>query len=329
MLHDRIIYSRLLLVMTIAALCIISCKSSKSSRNSSRKLNQQIGANYNDIFGPKNGLLIREWTIEDNPQRIALAMSKFGLEELLEESQREDFRRNGLRLVRVWAEDIDPLLKAFDGASSNTAAWHGQVYNWAELLHRQVKAQPIAVAVDGHVKRYKNGTFRLMLRSWTVSMEDGPRLQLQLLPQFDKPQRVSIRGLRADRSVKGEVFRSFSVETLLEAGFVYVLTYASPQAIWEIGKKPGDNKPQGNTASNDAEGTTESGSAVIGGFGIAGPGTILPPTYGELMCRTAGRFPTRRILVFEPTFPLELFPPGIVPPSRPVSENENSDVAPN
>ena len=151
MQSERIIYSRLLFVMTIAALCIISCKSNKSPGNSSRKINQQSGI-YNDIFGPKNGILIREWTIEDNPQRIALAMSKFGVEELLEESQREDFRRNGLRLVRVWAEDIDPLLKAFDGASSNTAAWHGQVYNWAELLRRQVKAQPIAVAVDGHVK---------------------------------------------------------------------------------------------------------------------------------------------------------------------------------
>lgn len=329
MLRERIIYSRLLFVMTIAALCIISCKSSKSSRNSSRKFNQQSGAIFNDIFGPKNGLLIREWTIEDNPQRIALAMSKFGVEELLEESQREDFRRNGLRLVRVWAEDIDPLLKAFDGASSNTAAWHGQVYNWAELLRRQVKAQPIAVAVDGHVKRYKNGTFRLMLRSWTVSMEDGPRLQLQLLPQFDKPQRISIRGFRADRNVQGEVFQSFTVETLLETGFVYVLTYASPQAVWEIGKKPGDDKPKSDAASEDAEEIANSGSTAVGGLGVAGPGTILPPTYGELMCRTAGLYPTRRILLFEPTIPLELFPPGIVPPSRPVNEDEKSDVAPN
>ena len=328
MQSERIIYSRLLFVMTIAALCIISCKSNKSPGNSTRKINQQSGI-YNDIFGPKNGLLIREWTIEDNPQRIALAMSKFGIEELLEESQREDFRRNGLRLVRVWAEDIDPLLKAFDGASSNTAAWHGQVYNWAELLRRQVKAQPIAVAVDGHVKSYKNGTFRLMLRSWTVSMEDGPRMQLQLLPQFDKPQRISIRGLRADSSVQGEVFRSFSVETLLEAGFVYVLTYASPQAVWEIGKMPSKDKHQGETASDDTEGVSDSGSAVIGGLGVVGPGTILPPTYGELMCRNPGRFPTRRILVFEPTIPLELFPPGIVPPSRSVRVNEKSDVTPN
>jgi len=246
MLRERIIYSRLLFVMTIVAMCIISCKSSKSQRNNSRKTYQQSGSIYNDIFGPKNGLLIREWTIEDNPQRIALAMSKFGVEELLEESQREDFRRNGLRLVRVWAEDINPLLKAFDGASSNTAVWHGQVYNWSELLRRKVYDQPIAVAVDGHVKRYKNGTFRLMLRSWTVSMEDGPRLQLQLLPQFDKPQRISIRGFRADRNVQGEVFRSFTVETLLEAGFVYVLTYASPQLDWEIGKKPSDAQPKGD-----------------------------------------------------------------------------------
>lgn len=147
-------------------------------------------------------------------------------------------------------------------------------------------------------------------------MEDGPRLQLQLLPQFDKPKRISIRGLRADSSVHGEVFQSFSVETLLEAGFVYVLTYASPQAVWEIGKKPDEDEPMG-----------EFGDAAE--LGVAGPGTILPPTYGELMCRTAGRYPTRRILVFEPTIPLELFPPGIVPPSRPVSENEKSDVAPN
>ncbi len=313
MLRDRTIHCCLTLLMILTAMCVVACSPDNSSTNNSNKFNQQTGASIRDIVGPKNGLLIRVWEIEDNPERIASAIKQLGVQELLEESQREDFRRNGLRLVRVWAEDLNLLLQAFDGASSNTAGWHGQVYSWAELLRHQINAQPIAVAVDGHVKRYRNGTFRLMMRSWTVSMEDGPRLQLQLLPQFDKPQSISIRGFRTDNKVQGEVFRSFTVETLLEAGFVYVLTYASPEAVWEIGKKPGDEKPQD---AADAE------------PGAAGPDTILPPTYGELMCRTTGRYPTRRILIFEPTIPLELYPPGIVPPSRPKKENENSDVAP-
>ena len=323
MRRDRIIYSLSVILIITTLMCVIACSPSDSAANNGRKFNRRAAATYENIFGSKNGLLIRVWVIQDNPQRIALAMSKFGVEEILNETQREDFRRNGLRLVRVWAEDIDPLLKAFDGASSNTAAWHGQVYNWAELLHREVKSQPIAVAVDGHVKRYKNGTFRLMLRSWTVSMEDGPRLQLQLLPQFDRRQRRSIRGFQVDRNVQGEVFRSFSVETLLEAGFVYVLTYADPQAVWEIGEKSGDEKSQDATSTDDSD---NSAAVVKREVGVAGPDTILPPTYGELMYRTAGQVPTRRILIFEPTIPLELFPPGIVPPSRPVSENENPDV---
>lgn len=325
MILSRLSYSLMKILMIAALVCVIGCGSKRSSAEKSKAFSN-ASATYENIFGSKNGLLIRVWVIQDNPQRIAAAMSKLGVEEILSEKQREDFRRNGLRLVRVWAEDIDPLLKAFDGASSNTAAWHGQVYNWSELLHREIKAQPIAVAVDGHVKRYKNGTFRLMLRSWTVTMEDGPRLQLQLLPQFDKTQRRSIRGFQTDRSVQGEVFRSFMVETLLEAGFVYVLTYASPQAVWEIGEASDNEKSRDAASIDDGDNSSDSTVVAKNGIGVAGPGTILPPTYGELMYRTGGQVPTRRILIFEPTIPLELFPPGIVPASRPASENENPDV---
>ncbi len=256
------------------------------------------------LLSPDNGLEMREWVIMDRGSRIGAAIAELGQPAIADTKANTPFRRNGLRLIKVRQSDLQSLLDSLGGASVDATTWHGQIYQWRELAQYPISAAGIAVAVDGRVRRFERGTFRLLVRSWTVPMEDGPRLLLQLLGQFDRPQRDRFRRFLTDHGVTGEVFHSLALEMPLEAGFAYVLLFASPEIDWSFGTanqedttpKPVTVEPVG--PANEPE--------------QVGPTAAPPPTFGELLLRTEAHPPKRRLLIFVPKFSPELFPPGTV-----------------
>ncbi|MEE8154069.1 MAG: hypothetical protein V3T53_03800 [Phycisphaerales bacterium] len=272
------------------------------------------------LLSSDNGLEVRNWVIMDRGPHIAVAIANFGQPALADISANASLRRNGLRLIRIPTGELESLLASLGGASVDATAWHGQVYRWRELAQYPIGSAGMAVAVDGRVRRFARGTFRLMFRSWTVPMEDGPRLQLQLLGQFDRPQREPFRRFVTDRRVTGEIFHSFAFDIQLEIGFGYALLYESPDIDWAFG-------PAGQLDAT-AEPVAAQMIGQLSETPQVGPEADAPPTFGELLLRTDARPPKRRVLVFVPKFPPEAFPPDTVDTASPDLDHEQTNAAP-
>ncbi len=296
------------LLLLIAAGLLTACEpvvpAAGPSATSDGALSLRVTPSARRLLSSDNGLEVRTWVIIDRGPHIADAIASFAQPALVDSSADASLRRNGLRLVRIRASDLESLLASLGGASVDAITWHGQIYQWRELVQYPIGPAGMAVAVDGRVRRFESGTFRLMFRSWTVPMEDGPRLQLQLLGQFDQPQPDRFRRFVTDRRVTGEVFHSFAFQIQLEAGFGYALLFESPSIDWSFGPAE-QHEASAEPVAAESNGKVPDPEQV-------GPKADAPPTFGELLLRTGARPPKRRMLVFVPKFPPAAFPPDTV-----------------
>ncbi len=260
------------------------------------------------LINTTSGLEVRRWVIQDDPNRIGAALMKYWDPKAVGPARTSALRRNGLRFVRVQADQIDALLAELGLASLDVTAWHGQIYDWRKLQQYSIGSGGVEVALDGRVVRYGPGWFRLMVRAWTVQMEDGLYLNLELLPQFQPPHAPRLRKLLGDRTASGEVFASIALEVQLEAGFAYVLTGESPQVQWRENADRSE-LPQENP-SPDSVGSTQrpaDGSSKADERSLAAAATI-----GELLFVRQAQPPTRNMLVFVPRISTPMFPRGQV-----------------
>ncbi len=242
---------------------------------------------WDRLPGTDNGLELRQWLIADESQRIASTLAARQSGQVLDDAAKARLRRNGFWFVQVPLDELDALLDDLGGATLNARVWHGQVLERRELLHRRVPVGGQVVAIDGRVRRYEGGAFRLMLRSWVVQMEDGPYLHVEIVPHYrraDGERRLPLIGGRPQRY--GERLVSMRIDELLRAGSAYVLVGASPGMSW-----PGD-PPR----------------APVGPPSGRGPEGQPPPALGELLLSGGRGQHTRGILVFVPVIAPELFP---------------------
>ncbi len=296
------------ILLLIGAGLLTACKSgvpaAGASATSDGAPTLRVTPSSRRLLSSDNGLEVRTWVIMDRGPHIADAIASFGQPALVDASADASLRRNGLRLVRIRADELESLLASLGGASLDATTWHGQIYQWRELVQYPIGPAGMAVAVDGLVRRFESGTFRLMFRSWTVPMEDGPRLQLQLLGQFDRPQQDPFRRFVTDRRVTGEVFHSFAFQIQLEVGFGYALLFESPNIDWSFGPAE-QHEASAEPVAAESNGQVSDQEQV-------GPKADAPPTFGELLLRTGAHPPKRRMLVFVPKFPPAAFPPDTV-----------------
>ncbi len=249
---------------------------------------------FDRMLNPDNGLLLRRWVVSDNADRIGAALLRYSDGQVLDARTDESLRRNGMRLVRVRADQTDDLLGDLGVGPSDVAAWHGQVVEWRELYQRPVIGPGATLAVSGRVRSIPAGQLRLMGRSWTVLMEDGPYLTLELLPQLWRPQEPSLYRLLGDADRQGEVFGTLAIEIELETGYAYVLTGETPALEWT--DPPRDP---------------------------AGPNVETPDTLGEFLFSQRTEPPLRTLLVFVPRISDRLLRPyrieGTSPEGHPVA----------
>ncbi len=258
-----------------------------------------------------NGLELRRWDVADDPRRIGAALMQFAGGPVLDPQRVWALRRNGLRFVRVRADQVDALLDALGPTSLDLSAWHGQIVQWRNLLELRIEGGDAAIAVDGHAERCGPGHLRLMARAWTVQTERGALLNLELLPKHQPPRSLRLQRLLGERAPPGRLFWSLALEVQLEPGFAYVLTGASPQAEW--------------TAPGTAAGIAGV-ERQVPAPGL-GPAADAPPTLGELFF-TGGEPPRRSMLVFLPRIPDGLLSPPQVAAERAAAEDGVSDAAP-
>jgi hypothetical protein len=249
---------------------------------------------FDRMLNPDNGLLLHKWIVSDNPDRIGDALSRYADGQVLDTKKDESLRRNGLRLERVRAEQTNDLLGDLGVGPSDVAAWHGQVVDWRELYRRPVSGPGATLAVSGRVRSIPAGEVRLMGRSWTVLMEDGPYLTLELLPQLRRQQDPSLYRLLGDGDRDGEILEALAIEVELESGYVYVLTGERPAVEWT--DVPGDP---------------------------AGPNVETPDTLGEFLFSQRTEPKVRTLLVFVPRISDRLLRPyrteGTTPEGHPVA----------
>jgi hypothetical protein len=246
------------------------------------------------------GLEIRQWVIAGDGAGAALTdlLRRYRSGDPPETEALERLRRNGFRIVRVRADELDAIAGETQGLTHDRSGWHGQMHEWRELHGVGLGSGGIAVAIDGRVRRFDRGSLRLMSRAWIVPMEDGPQLSIDLVSQHHSPARAQYRRLLGQRGTGGggdfgdAAVPSIHASLLLEDGYAYILVPESPAAQWD---RDGDGD------APRAEGARRSG-----------PEIEMPRTIGEVVLGgPPGVRSSRGVLIFVPHIAPELFPAEI------------------
>lgn len=263
----------------------------------------------NRLTNTENGLELRRWTVMEDSQRLAQALAKHVDGQAIDEPTQLRMKRNGFRFLRVPADQLETLLNDLGGATINANEWHGQVPEWRSLADEPVRPGGRAVAIDGRVLRYEYGVFRLMIRSWTVQMENGPIVHLEVLPQHHNPQTNDLRRLLKEGTEPVEGYGSMALDLQLQSGYAYVLLGESPQMDW-----PGVEAAMAaahNSGGASASAKPAARTGKVGPSESIGPQVAAPLTMGELLLCGADRTPrTRDVLVFVPKIAPDLFSNG-------------------
>ena len=228
------------------------------------------------LVNTDNGLELQKWLVANDPQTIGRALQKYQAGDVIDEAAVRTLRRDGLRLVRVPKDQLKDLLGEL-GPASVQIAWHGQILEWRELQHQPIP-QGAVVAAGGRAHRLEPGRVRLLARCWTIQMEDGPYLNLEVVVEFKRPSGPRLQRLLGARGLEGRVFATTGVELLMEDDFAYVVTGESPGVETDV-------------------------------FGSLGPDATAPRTLGEELLTTTGEPPMRAMIVFVPRIPQRLRQP--------------------
>lgn len=278
------------------------------------------------LTGTNNGLEVRRWTVLDGTSRAIGIIADIAEGCPADESTGERLKRNGLRLARVPADQLETIIERLGGATMDRNEWHGQVYEWRSLRDQPIDSRGTAIAIDGRVRRFERGEFRLLIRGWTMMMEDGPHFHLELQPQHRLPRSNSFqRALGLGEQDVGESFAAAALDMRLQAGYAYVLVSESSTVDWPALDRPAPvvralpsnlrsfvpsvvagagMQPSMPTSTPDPRPMTR-----VGPDDVIGPEAGAPRTLGEVLLPTYTHPPMREIIVFVPKIPDELFPP--------------------
>ncbi|MCI0364292.1 MAG: hypothetical protein L0Y44_09780 [Phycisphaerales bacterium] len=244
----------------------------------------------NRLPNTDNGLEIRRWTVQTRPSLIAPTIARYSDPSAIEPAMASRLSRNGFSLARIPIDQLGSLLNDLGGATVDANEWHGQVPQWRSLEMRLVPPGGQALAIDGRVRRFDRGEFNLFMRSWTVQMEYGPTMHVEIVPEHRLPQINNLRRLLGEQTQSGEGFAGASLDLLLESGYGFIVWGETPQA-------PAPHKSDAQRRGN------------IGAFDSVGPAVSPPPTLGELLLAPERTPPSRDILILIPKIAPELFVP--------------------
>jgi hypothetical protein len=252
----------------------------------------------------ENGLEVLHWRFADDERAFASSVPRLGDVDFLTPDERARLERNGFRLMRVRGDRVSELPSMLGGALYEREGWHGQAFDWREIADHPIGGDTGAIAMEGRVRRFDEGTLLLLMRAWTVQLEDGPALHLELLPVLDQSRSNRLGQILGRRAFSGERFEQVGVELLLDAGYAYVLTCAAPDAAWEVPVADVDVDARTGRATP----TRESRRPRFG------PDAIAPPTMGETLLRLEVAPAQREVLVLVPRIAPHLFPPQSAQP---------------
>jgi hypothetical protein len=290
--------------LLVALGCAAGCASGEQATPAGELARRTLG-------GADHGLAVHRWIVEDEASVIAAALDRHSAVTAGAEPESPILARNGLRMVSVALSDVSALRRDLGGTKSEVEGWHGQITDWREVAAFPLGAERRAVAAAGSVRRLEGGRLVLLMRGWTVPMEDGPRFELQLVPIHEREPENPLARIAGVAS--GEREPLFTADLLLEPDRAYVLTSITPSE--EEAPKPGAERAEGE----------EDGPAPPPGGATHGPAAPVPRTVGEMLFRAesprdsdVSRAPPQRtLLIFVPRIPAELRVEAVSAAERP------------
>lgn len=296
------------------------------------------------------GLELHWWIADDTDGAVGDALAAYADPPLPADSiLRERWTSSGLRMVRLPLAEFAALQRTLPALHAWRRRWIGWSASWTELFQgRRIKPSGATGAaftiIEGERRPMPAGALRFLTRVWpapptfapAIDHIQGrpatppPTIRFELACQTAPDQRESAADVfRQPRVIaeedRGPIITDLTLDTTLDAGFIYVITCEAPGVEWR--PAPADAAAPGTTsgprepsAALDPSApiddlltaATDDGAARL--FEPLGPPVTEPLTLGEAMLGASteetGARAVRVVLVLLPraTRPYQLLP---------------------
>lgn len=172
------------------------------------------------VAAGQTGLEVITWQVTDDGRRVEEALRAHA-EPAVAAADDLALRRNGFILCAVRVDRMESLRTALGGSAMDIRTWLGTATTWRELI--SVSAANAMVEVDGVARERPGANARIMARTWPVPMEDGTRIEVEMVPQLVTGELQASLVRNANR-LAGDVVRSCASRLELQRGTAWVLT---------------------------------------------------------------------------------------------------------
>ena len=172
------------------------------------------------VAAGQTGLEVITWQVTDDGRRVEDALRAHA-EPAVAAADDLALRRNGFILCAVRADRMESLRAALGGSAMDIRTWLGTATTWRELI--SVATGNAMVEVDGVARERPGANARIMARTWPVPMEDGTRIEIEMVPQLVTGELQSSLVRNANR-LAGDVVLSCASRLELQRDTAWVLT---------------------------------------------------------------------------------------------------------
>jgi hypothetical protein len=190
------------------------------------------------VRGGDNGLEVRWWVVDDQPDRIARELRPYlGQSTPLDEQTVAFWRANGIRMVAIPLADVSSIKKRLPLLGRVDRHWLGQSPRWTQLL----EGEPLENPISRHGRRVElpDGRLRLLGRAWTspaVGAQPGLRLDmsLQFIDEYRRrdPFALGLESRPLGTRGLGEIFDDLTINVELREGWAYLILPEDPAQEW-------------------------------------------------------------------------------------------------
>lgn len=243
----------------------------------------------------RHGVEVHWWIADDTDGAVAKVLSRY-LSPLMptDDDLRRRWQGNGLRMVRIPAEEITLLQRRLPPLRARRRLWVGWNSTWDEVFQGRRAGGAGALLIDGQRASLPAGVLRFIARAWPAPRLEGdalrgftspPIARLELACQlhidpvlnaadvFQEPRQIPPQDA-------GPVFHTLTLETALEDGFAYVITSESPDVAWESLQPADSPHPPAPPAPPD---DAEDGAFDAFAAEPLGPPSVRALTIGQAM----------------------------------------------